>query len=204
MVRLVSQKASRFKIRAMQQEFLPVRINVHKCTMNFRALSRSGSGFTLVELVATIMVLGIMAIVALPRFASVADYDEATYRDTVLSILSLSRQRALASRRFVCVNVSAGTGANAGIALALDARAPESIPSGPLSCTVSLPVTGYPECNTGIACPKSATVGAASFAFDPQGRPVDITTRSVLSSAVSIAISNQQAVTIQPRSGYAS
>lgn len=174
--------------------------------MNFRALSRSGSGFTLVELVATIMVLGIMAVIALPRFASVADYDEATYRDTVLSVLSLARQRAIASRRFVCVNVAAGAGTSAGISLSLDARTPESITAGELSCTVSLSLTGYPQCDTGIACPKSATVGAASFAFDPQGRPVDSKTRNVVSAspAVSIPISNQQAVTIQPRSGYAS
>ena len=172
--------------------------------MNFRALSRSGSGFTLVELVATIMVLGIMAVVALPRFAIVADYDEATYRDSVLSVLSLARQRALASRRFVCVNVAAGSGTSAGISLSLDPGTQESITSRALSCTVSLPLTGYPQCDTGIACPKSATVVAASFAFDPQGRPVNITNMSVLSSSVSITISNQQAVTIQPRSGYAS
>ncbi|MBS1190736.1 MAG: hypothetical protein H6R10_2528 [Rhodocyclaceae bacterium] len=150
------------------------------------------------------VIVGILAAVAIPRFASVADYDEMTYRDSALSVLSLARQRALASRRFVCVQVVAGTGAGAGIALSLDPRIPEGITDA-LGCTVPLPVTGYPQCNPGIACPKSATVGAANFAFDPQGRPVDVATRAVLTPnpAVSISISNQPAVNVQSRSGYA-
>jgi MSHA pilin protein MshC len=162
------------------------------------------SGFTLVELVMTMVILGILAVMAIPRLTNFTSFDEATYRDSVVSILSLSRQRAIASRRYVCVTVTAGTGSNAGISLSMDTRAPESI-TGALACSEFLSLTGYPQCNSGVACPKSATVGSASFAFDPQGRPVD-SSRSLLNSnpAVSISISNQQAVTIQSRSGYAS
>lgn len=172
--------------------------------MSFHALRPAASGFTLVELVMTMVIVGILAALAIPRFASVTGFDEATYRDSAISVLSLARQRAISSRRYVCVTVTAGTGASAGVSMTMDTRTPEII-TGSLSCTVPLSLTGYPQCNSGLACPKTATVGAASFAFDPQGRPVDAS-RSVLSSnpAVSITISNQQAVTVQPRSGYAS
>lgn len=171
--------------------------------MCFRTLRLQNSGFTLVELVMTMVILGILAVMAIPRLTNLTSFDEATYRDSVVSILSLGRQRAIAGRRYVCVTVTAGTGSNAGVSLSMDARTPESI-TGPLACTEPLSLTGYPQCSSGVACPKSATVGFASFAFDPQGRPVD-GSRSLLTSnpAVSITISNQQTVTIQARSGYA-
>lgn len=171
--------------------------------MSFRMRSAE-SGFTLVELVMTMVIVGVLAAFAIPRFTDVTSFDEATYRDSVISVLSLARQRAISSRRYVCVTVTAGTGASAGVSMSMDTRTPETIAGG-LSCTVSLSLTGYPQCNNGVACPKTATVGAASFAFDPLGRPVD-SSRSVLSSnpAVSISISNQQTITLQSRSGYAS
>jgi len=172
--------------------------------MCFRTLRLQIAGFTLVELVMTMVILGLLSVMAIPRLTNFTSFDEAAYRDSVVSILSLGRQRAIASRRYVCVTVTEGTGSNAGVSFSMDPRTPESI-TGPLACTESLSLTGFPQCSSGVACPKSATIGSASFAFDPQGRPVD-SSRSLLNSnpAVTVTISNQQAVTVQSRSGYAS
>ena len=66
------------------------------------------AGFTMVELVVTIIVVGILAAVALPRFADRSEFDAAGYADQVRSALEFARNSAIASRRNVCVVIAAG------------------------------------------------------------------------------------------------
>ncbi|MFB0936560.1 MAG: prepilin-type N-terminal cleavage/methylation domain-containing protein [Propionivibrio sp.] len=63
----------------------------------------SSAGFTLVELVVVIVVVGILAITAMPRFANKADFDARGFFDGTLSILRYAQKSAVAQRRMVCV-----------------------------------------------------------------------------------------------------
>lgn len=60
-------------------------------------------GFTLVELVMIILIIGVLAVVALPRFFNRADYDARGFLDGTLSALHYAQKAAIAQRRTVCV-----------------------------------------------------------------------------------------------------
>lgn len=66
-------------------------------------------GFTLVELIMTMMIIGILAIVALPRMDLLRGWDEIGYRDRVKATLEYARKAAIAQRREVRVTI-AGSG----------------------------------------------------------------------------------------------
>lgn len=55
----------------------------------------SQSGFTLVELVAAIILIGILAVVVAPRFSGVGTFSEYALRDQLISALRLAQQRAM-------------------------------------------------------------------------------------------------------------
>ena len=60
-------------------------------------------GFTLIELIVTLIVVGIIAVTAIPRFANKADFDARGFYDGTLSILRYAQKSAVAQRRTVCV-----------------------------------------------------------------------------------------------------
>ena len=53
------------------------------------------SGFTLLELVAVLVLLGILSAVAFPRFATFDSYRDRVFRDTLLTSLRLAQRTAL-------------------------------------------------------------------------------------------------------------
>lgn len=65
-------------------------------------------GFTLVELVVIMVVLGILAVFVAPRFADRRVFDTRGAFDEVGAALRFSRQQAIAQRRMVCVTLSSG------------------------------------------------------------------------------------------------
>lgn len=82
-------------------------IRVRECWSHYRAVT----GFTLVELVMTLIIVGILAIVVLPRFADKSLFEARGFRDETLSLLRYAQKSAVAQRRTVCVDVKAdGTG----------------------------------------------------------------------------------------------
>ncbi|WDE04495.1 type II secretion system protein [Thalassomonas viridans] len=53
------------------------------------------SGFTLIESVTVIILLGILAVSVLPRFSGTRDYEIYAYRSQLISALRLTQQRAM-------------------------------------------------------------------------------------------------------------
>lgn len=72
-------------------------------------VSRYG-GFTIVELVITLMVVGILAAITIPRFTSTSDFDVRGYYDSVANALRYAHKIAIAQRRTVYVKLDTATG----------------------------------------------------------------------------------------------
>lgn len=64
-------------------------------------------GFTLIELIVTLIIVGILAIAIVPRFADRADFDARGFLDGTLSVLRYAQKTAVAQRRTVCVSFGA-------------------------------------------------------------------------------------------------
>ena len=64
-------------------------------------------GFTLVELIVVMVIVGILAVAVIPRFASKADFDARGFSDATASLLRYAQKSAVAQRRLVCVGFSA-------------------------------------------------------------------------------------------------
>ena len=67
------------------------------------------AGFTLVELIVTMVVISIMAYVAIPRFSSMMGFSDIGYRDQVAAAIGYARKIAVAQRRHTCVVIAAGS-----------------------------------------------------------------------------------------------
>lgn len=168
------------------------------------------AGFTLVELITVMILVGILAVVALPRMLD-HTFDERGFHDAVKAAVQHARHVAVASRHFVCATVTAGTGPAGIVALSMDTTAPESVTTvgctpgcaSSASCTaIALPAPGRDCAATNQVCaPNGVTLGGSSLIFDPLGRSVD-SSKNVQASALSVTVSNQPAITIQPETGY--
>lgn len=132
------------------------------------AVKPTERGFTLVELIITMIVIGILAVAVIPRFANRTDFDARGFYDGTLSILQYAQKSAVAQRREVCVGFSA-----AGVALTI-----ASVFDGPCNANLTGPNGVAP-----YALPIPAGVGfvvqPANFSFLPSGAASGAPTISV-------------------------
>lgn len=92
---------------------------------------RASAGFTLVELVVLMILIGILAITMLPRFAERSVFESQGFRAETVSRLRYAQKAAVAQRRTVCVAVNGN-----GVALTVDTAA---VPDGGCDAPLSLP-----------------------------------------------------------------
>lgn len=118
-------------------------------------------GFTLVEVIVTMIVIGILAVTMMPRFADTVVFRERRFYDATLAILRYGQKSAVAQRRIVCVTF----GANSSITLTIDTNF-----NGGGACQTPLagPAGSAPHT---LAPPADVTFTAvpANFMFLPSG-----------------------------------
>lgn len=119
------------------------------------------TGFTTVELVVTLVIVGILAAIALPRFQDNTAFTQRGFYDEVKAALRYAQKLAIAKRREVCVDFLPGQ-----VALSFN---PSLVAGAACSSTVNLPGQSTPYV---VNVPAGiALVPSANFRFNGLGQP---------------------------------
>ncbi len=153
------------------------------------AVGRRQRGFTVVELVVVILLIGILSANTIPRFFSLNQFDEMGFADAVLSATRYAQKLALASRCDTRVRVHPG-------GYELRQRA--------TSCTLGSFTRSVARAGGTVwddPVPSGVTVGVLDVYFDAQGRPRDASSGTLYGSAQSVSVGTRT-ITIEPTTGY--
>jgi type II secretory pathway pseudopilin PulG len=152
---------------------------------------RTARGFTTIELVAVIVLMGLLAVVLLPRLDSTTGQRGDHWRDQVLAALRAAQGTALSHRRLVCATVATDA-----VTLTIATSNPAS------ACASSLPGpdgnAAWARDTRGVA--TAVTPGGVLY-FQPDGR---ITSDGAGSTAIdrSITIAGQTSITVVGETGH--
>jgi MSHA pilin protein MshC len=117
-------------------------------------------GFTLIELIMVMVIVGILAVVVAPRFFDANVFKSRGFADQVQASLRYAQKEAIAQHRNVCVAMTTST-----ITLTIANASGAAIPCGP---NLALPAGG-----NSITAPAGIAFAAlpTAFSFDALGRP---------------------------------
>lgn len=148
-------------------------------------------GFTIVELVVVIVVAGVLAAVAVPRFMGGNGFEERGFRDETAAALRYAQKSAVASRRWVCVNFNpGGNGLTATIGATFSATA---------NCAAGVALQGPSGGNLAVNATGGSVLSPvpATLAFSPLG--------SSGAATITISVSGlpaAQAIIVEAETGY--
>ena len=155
----------------------------------------------MVELVAVMVLAGILAAVAVPAVGSISSTRAAAVQRQVQRDLSYARERAVSTGRGTWVTFSPVANTYAIL------QEPLGSPGRANAITVVDPATGRGFVNEvgdltpGVALLGASFDGGAEVGFDWKGRPV-VTSGSSLSAAGVVTITGSRTVTVQPGTGH--
>lgn len=153
-------------------------------------------GFTLVELIIVIVLLGVLAVVAAPRMFNSNDFYARGFHDESMALLRYAQKTAIAQRRTVCTTFSVSTVSTASLRIASSAA--------------------VGTCDTDLVGPRGDTPGTitsksgvnysasppAAVSFDGLGQPLN-SAGIVLTAASTITVTGSgKIITIEPATGY--
>ena len=133
-----------------------------------RVCLRNQHGFTLVELIMIMVIVGIMAAMAVPRFFDADIFRSRGFADQVQASLRYAQKMAIAKRRYVCVDFGANS-----VTLTYDPIAPGTAHQVMAACPggSALASPGGEASYSISSSNASFSATPAAFYFDALGRP---------------------------------
>lgn len=146
-------------------------------------------GFTLIELIVTMLVVGIMAVVVMPKWFGNSGFDEREFRDRVAAALRYAQKSAIAARRTTCASFTA-------VPPTVTFMISNGFPAA--NCAGGTALVGPNGNALVVTTPRNVGFGALppDIVFDAAGRP---------NAAASISIGGLPAtldITIEAETGY--
>ncbi|NDP40910.1 MAG: type II secretion system protein [Rhodoferax sp.] len=155
-------------------------------------------GFTLIELIMVMVMLGLLAVFAAPRLFSASDVYARGFHDETLAYLRYAQKAAIAQRRMVCATFDTTSTPNT---LALTMENPPNAPAA-VVCNVNL--TGPKgESPARIAARSGVAYSSAtSLIFNGLGQPVS-SARAALTTSTTIKIATvSNTIMVEAATGY--
>jgi type II secretory pathway pseudopilin PulG len=151
-------------------------------------------GFTVVELIAIVLLLGILSAIIVPRLNNALSLGGSAWRDQVVAALKTARSLAQGHRRLVCATVASGT-----VSLAIAATNPPTSPANGCGSTLAGPDGGSTWARDSGSHATSQSPSGTLY-FQPDGR---ITSDGAGASTVSasITIAGETAITVNGVTG---
>lgn len=153
----------------------------------FRPKSR---GFTVIELIVVIVMIGILAISILPKWSGTSGFDERGFRDRVVAGLRYAQKSAVASRRTVCASFSSPP---ASVSFRIS-----TLPPVAADCATGSALIGPDGNSLIVTAPNNVgfPVLPADVVFDAGGRPTGGASINVSGLPAALAI------TVEAETGY--
>ena len=152
------------------------------------AAFKPAGGFTMVELVLVIVLIGVIAAIGVPRLMGDNTMAAAAFGDEVVSALRTAQKSAVARRRVVCAAVG-------GTVVTLTMR-PDNAQS---NCTTPLNAETYSTSASGV----TATMTPPTLFFQPNGMITsDIAGRTPVSGTVRIQGGTSRTIEFTGTTGY--
>lgn len=155
------------------------------------AAPRGGRGFTLVELVMVLIILGILAVFVLPRVQLTQGFDQVGFHNATRATLEYARKSAVAQRRNVRVALAGNT-----LTLTIANDIPEGGNANTFARTLPLPAADRRCGGTAnqLCAPAGVALGGpATLDFSPLGRP---------SATAVYTVTGEPNITVAAETGY--
>ena len=154
-------------------------------------------GFTLIELIMVIVILGVLAVFAAPRLFQSSDFYARGLHDETLALLRYAQKAAIGQRRMVCVTFDTSSTPNT---VVLTTESP-TLTTSPVNCNTNLIGPRAESPATVTARSGVSYASATSFIFNGLGQPVSAA-RQPLGSNITVQIANTADITVEAATGY--
>lgn len=155
------------------------------------------NGFTLVELIAVMVIMGIIASIAAPRFIGVDAFDARGSYSTLVSALRYAQKTAIAQRTTVCSDVDTTTH----IVLLTYRGSSTDDCSSPVTGSVIDPATQAAYSKT-LSNNVTITASTSPIGFDGLGRPVPNAVATFTIQNAVVPSESLRTITIEAETGY--
>ncbi len=160
-------------------------------------------GFSLIELVMVIVILGVLAVFAAPRIFDSTVFNVQGFHDSTLAYLRFAQKTAIAQRRTVCVTFGANS-----ITLAAAQNAPTNVAAATDCSTAVTPASfvgpnreAPPTLTTTSSAAYGTTPSPVNFNFNGLGQPITAAGALMATQTIQV-VGAARTITVEGTTGF--